>query len=300
MNGVLVVDKPSGPTSHDVVARLRRAMRFQRIGHTGTLDPIATGVLPMVVGRATRLAQFFTAMPKQYLATLLLGRMTDTYDVTGSVEGATPPPRLSRADVEPAIAVFRGTYSQAAPPFSARKIAGTPGYVLARRKQRVEPRSRSVTVERLDLVNIEEERVVLRVRCSAGFYVRSLAHELGQHLGCGACLEALRREESGGYGLQDATALDVLEREGLDGTSRIVSIDRLLTSLPGLVLSMRGSGRAAHGNALSPDDLETPAGALGFGASASGPVRLLDPGGGLVGLAEVDAAGTLHPRIVLV
>ena len=300
MNGVLVVDKPRGPTSHDVVARLRRAMQLQRIGHTGTLDPIATGVLPMVVGRATRLAQFFSAMPKQYLATVLLGRVTDTYDVTGSVEGTTHPPRLSCADVEPAIAVFRGTYVQAAPPFSARKIAGTPGYALARRKQRVEPRSRSVTVERLDLVNVEGERVVLRIRCSTGFYVRMLAHELGQHLGCGACLETLRREESGGFGLQEATALDVLEREGLDGISRIVSIDRLLTRLPGLVLSRRGSDRAAHGNALSLSDLETPSGALQFSDSTSGPVRLLDPGGGLVGLAELDAAGVLHPRIVLV
>ena len=302
MNGVLVVDKPAGPTSHDVVARLRRALRLRRIGHTGTLDPIATGVLPLVVGRATRLARFFSAMPKQYLATVLLGHVTDTYDIAGAPEPPASMALPARSDVEVALAAFRGAYAQAAPPFSARKVAGTRAYVLARQKRPVRPGSRQVTVESLNVVDVQDDRLILRLRCSTGFYVRVLAHELGQRLGCGACLEALRREESGGYRIENATPLETVEQEGPQGIVHIVSLDRLLTTLPGLILNERGSRRAAHGNVLSPGDLDTPSAALESAAVdvASGLVRLLDRDGGLLGLGEVGPAGILRPRVVLV
>ncbi|MCA1561053.1 MAG: tRNA pseudouridine(55) synthase TruB [Acidobacteria bacterium] len=226
MNGVLVIDKPAGPTSHDVVARVRRATAIRRVGHTGTLDPLATGVLPLVLGRATRLARLLSEADKAYDAVVRLGTATDSYDAQGQAiatsRDAVPidPASIARGTIEAALDTFRGTYLQAPPPFSAKKIGGVRAYALARRREPVQPAAVTVSVHRLDLLGVEGTRVELRVVCSAGFYVRSLAHGLGAVLGCGAHLEALRRTRSGEFGLDAAVPLDAIEQAGLAALDR--------------------------------------------------------------------------------
>jgi len=206
VDGLLVIDKPAGPTSHDVVARLRRVLRERRIGHTGTLDPGATGVLPLVLGRATRLARFLSARDKQYEAVIRLGTATDTYDASGATvgprhQGAWP----SRSEIEAVLDTFRGTSLQQPPAFSAKKIKGKRSHKLARGRSGVGvgsewgrspsqflPAPVAVTAHVIDLISVEDDLVTLRIDCSAGFYVRSLAHDLGDRLSVGAHLTALR------------------------------------------------------------------------------------------------------------
>lgn len=311
MDGVLVVDKPPGPTSHDVVARVRRALAFRKIGHTGTLDPMATGVLPLVIGRATRLARFMTQADKGYDAVLRLGITTDTYDATGA---RTTLPELAQADsataaravttdaIERALDGFRGTYPQRPPPFSAKKREGERAYRRARRGEAVVMPPVQVTVRRLELDEHEGDRVRLLVDCTAGFYVRSLAHDLGRALGCGAHLEALRRVRSGSFTLDDAVALgDVEERPEL-AQARIVPLRALLPGLPGFTLSRRGTERVSHGQDVGPRDLaghEQPNTAGGDPDSGE-MVRLLAEDGALVAIAVRRApAGVLHPVVVL-
>ena len=306
MNGVLVVDKPAGPTSHAVVARVRRAIGIARVGHTGTLDPLATGVLPLVVGRATRLAQFLTAGEKEYEAAIRLGAATRTYDAddrmqTDPASGArvlTEPPgapeNVDAALVEAALANFTGTYLQAPPPFSAKKIGGVPAYKLARRNQPVDVRPVSVTVHSLTLERYENGLARVRVACSAGFYVRSLAHGIGETLGCGAHLEALRRTRAGDFRLDQAIPLDEVERLGPAAAARMVQMDALLPLLPPVVVNEAGARRAAHGNALAPADLAESPEAVGSC------VRVLDAEGTLLGIAEPTGSGLLHPVVVLV
>ena len=227
MHGVLIIDKPAGPTSHDVVARVRRAIGISRIGHTGTLDPLATGVLALVVGRATRLAQFLSSDEKEYLAGVRLGSATATYDaedrmVRGEHGELTlqpprhPAPDFSEDALRAALAPFVGPYAQLPPPFSAKKIAGTPAYMLARLQKQVELKPANVSVRTLDLVSLSDGLATLRIVSSSGFYVRSLAHDLGQRLGCGAHLESLRRTRAGEFRVDQATPLDVVRGEGIE------------------------------------------------------------------------------------
>ena len=301
--GVLVVDKPAGPTSHDVVARVRRALRERRIGHTGTLDPLATGVLPLVIGSATRLAVFLSGDDKEYVASERLGSATDTYDVTGAPiarEAARPVEGITTDDISEALDSFRGTYDQTPPAFSAKKVGGVASYKLARRNQEVAIAPVPVTVKALVLEGVDEGRVTLRVTCSAGFYVRALAHELGERLGCGAHLEGLRRTRAGIFTEADATPLEVIEAEGVGAASRLIQGERLLPHLPAVVLNERGLRRASHGNTISPSDLE--GGLSPFPVPRKGdspPFRLFDGRGGLLAIAELRADGLLHPAIVL-
>ena len=192
MDGVLVIDKPSGPTSHDVVAHVRRSLGVKRVGHIGTLDPIATGVLPLVVGRATRLASLLSAGRKVYDGSILLGVSTDTYDATGTVTadardrlGAGLVKAPDRQALEHAVQAFLGTRPQRPPPFSAKKIRGVRAYKLARRNQPVAPDPVDVTVHAIDVLEVDGTRARCRVTCDTGFYMRAFAHELGQALGCG-------------------------------------------------------------------------------------------------------------------
>ncbi|MGH9372290.1 MAG: tRNA pseudouridine(55) synthase TruB, partial [Vicinamibacterales bacterium] len=188
MNGVLVVDKPAGPTSHDVVARTRRAIGVSRIGHTGTLDPLATGVLPLVVGRATRLARFLTIDEKEYVAGVRLGSATATYDAEDRVirdpDGGpillkpVPGASVGEEQFREVLPEFSGTYWQVPPPFSAKKIGGTPAYLYARLRKEVEVRPVKVTVRELDVLEYANGLAKVRVVCSSGFYVRSLAHDI--------------------------------------------------------------------------------------------------------------------------
>ena len=310
MDGVLVIDKPRGLTSHDVVTRLRRALGIRRIGHIGTLDPMATGVLPVVVGRATRLASLLSVGTKTYDAVILLGVVTDTYDVTGTPtsppDGTRRTPDMTRDQVAQALGRFRSTFSQQPPPFSAKKVKGVPAYRLARQHRPVELTPVTVTVHELELVGLEQDRVRCRVVCDPGFYMRSLAHDLGTALGCGACLETLRRLQSGSFDLNSAVPLDVVENAGKDCGARMVPIGELLPDLPAVVLTDRGAQLAAHGNALSPGDV---AGTLTGGTDWRLPlpdrdgvatVKLFDREHRLLAVAEHAVTPFLHPKIVLV
>jgi tRNA pseudouridine55 synthase len=324
MDGLLVVDKPAGPTSHDVVSRVRRLLRERAIGHTGTLDPMATGVLPLVVGRATRLARFLSASDKTYDATIALGVSTDSADAAGTAiglpyEGALPP----RAVVDGALDAFRGSFLQQPPAYSAKKINGTRSYKLARAAafpssvpapSPLRPSSVPVVVHALDLVEVDQNQVRLRVHCSAGFYVRSLAHDLGAALGTGAHLTALRRTRSGEWTLADAIALDDAEREPARAVAHMVPMARMLGHLPVVVLTSEGVHHARHGRNVGVGEVRNESGfgirGSGFGTDSGADaesrfasvrhVRLMDADGNLVAIAEPVAAGALlHPFVVL-
>lgn len=292
-HGVLVVDKPSGMTSHDVVARARRALGTPRVGHTGTLDPLATGVLPLVVGKATRLAQFLSASTKEYDAVVAFGRATDTYDAAGTVTtetGRQPTPE----EVEAALEGFRGTFAQTPPAYSAKKVDGERAYARARRDEAVVPAAVTVTVEALELTGWDGDRACLRVRASAGFYVRSLAHDLGAVLGTGAHLAGLRRTRAGAFTLAQAVPFDRLrpeERPALAGL--LQPLERLLPDAPAVSLTPRGLERVGHGQDVGPADFAGPP------PAGPGPIQLLGSDGALVALATPAAEGFLHPSIVL-
>jgi tRNA pseudouridine55 synthase len=335
MDGLLIIDKPEGPTSHDVVARVRRLFRISRVGHTGTLDPMATGVLPLVLGHATRLARFLTRDVKRYEAVIRLGQATDTYDRTGEPIGAPAlavAVRVTRAEVETALERFRGTFEQTPPPYSAKKIGGVTAYRLARRGEAVTPAPVTVHVSRLDLRDVARDvvdedttvTVALEVECSAGFYVRSLAHDLGAALGCGGHLAALRRTASGEWTLDQAVPLDACERDPQQAQARILPMSSLLAWMAGVRLTDEGAARVRHGQAVRPVDLlEQAQAALSAQAtltaqaeSTGGPrkdgpkpapesesasfIRLLGPDGALLALAQPGANGFLHPALVLV
>jgi tRNA pseudouridine55 synthase len=313
MDGVLVVDKPLGPTSHDVVARARRALREKRIGHTGTLDPMATGVLPLVIGRATRLAAFLSAGDKVYQAGVRLGSATDTYDAAARLlAGSEPPPdpAVDREQVEAALAGFRGTFEQMPPPYSAKKVGGVPAYKLARKNEPTALSPVSVTVRELTLLGLERGLVRLEVVSTAGFYVRSLAHDLGAVLGCGAHLESLRRTRAGAFGLDRALPLDDLDRHPDAGPSYLIPLRDLLPEMPAVRLSARGTERTTHGNSVTPQDfIVMGSGPILDGGAADGRpglprsgerVRLFSEAGALLGIATVGEDGLLRPSVVLV
>jgi tRNA pseudouridine55 synthase len=299
VDGVLVVDKPRGLTSHDVVAIARRCLRERQIGHTGTLDPLATGVLPLACGRATRLIRFLTASDKDYDAGIRFGLTTDTYDVTGREtgrSGETP----AREAIERALASLRGEYAQMPPPFSAKKIAGERAYARARRQEEVTLEPVPVRVMRADLIELDGARARVALTCSSGFYVRALAHSLGQLTGSGACLESLRRTRSGQFSLDRAIGIDRLQSGERESAAAMLPLERLLPGFPATTLSDEGRRRVSHGQ----DVLMAHVLGQRDGDSAhpsSGWVRLLDAEGHLVGVGTAGAtAGSLHPAVVLI
>jgi tRNA pseudouridine55 synthase len=306
MDGLLVIDKPVGPTSHDVVARARRLLHERRIGHTGTLDPMASGVLPLVIGRATRLARFMATAEKRYEAVVRLGLSTDSRDALGRPEGARfAGPWPDRDRVDRALAPFRGTFLQQPPAFSAKKVDGERSYRLARRSAAAShavdapprlPEPAEVTAYAIEVISCDDGRVSLSLACSSGFYVRALAHDLGQALGTGGHLEALRRTATAGVTLADAIPLERLEQAETPSAA-VIPMDRLVPHLPAVVLTAGGVRKAVHGQALGPLDAIS-----GFPAPGAAPqaCRLLDAAGGLrgVGLAA-DRPGLLHPAVIL-
>ena len=307
MDGVLVIDKPEGPTSHDVVAMVRRALGEKRVGHTGTLDPLATGVLPLVLGRATRLVRFLTASDKDYEATVLFGVTTDTLDVTGeetSRSGASP----SRDALAAALRAFEGEQMQVPPAYSAKKVGGRRAYDFARQDEPVELAAVPVRVSRLELLDFGNNRCRLSLTCSAGFYVRSLVRDVGERCGTGATLEALRRTRSGEFTIDEAVPLEAVRRTRLepsDPGSRIadpalaallIPMERLLPDLPAVTVTAEGLTRVSHGQHVRPADVS---GAMPAGSS--GWIRVLDAGGALVALGTPQrASGALHPEVVLI
>lgn len=294
MNGVVVIDKPAGPTSHDVVARARRALGIRRIGHTGTLDPLATGVLPLVVGSATRLASLLSGGNKEYVAGIRLGLATETYDAFGRASVPPAPAGITAQDVDVALEDFRGSFEQVPPPFSAKKIAGVRAYKLARQRKPVQPPAVRVTVHHLKIERYGDGLVVVRVCATAGFYVRSLAHDLGRKLGCGAHLETLRRVRAGAFTERESVTLTELEREGADKGRWIVPLEQLLPEIPLVVLSDADRDRAVHGAAVPGNE---PRPVVGTDTPLR---RLFDASGRLLGIAEARPGGLLHPVIVLV
>jgi tRNA pseudouridine55 synthase len=297
MDGVLVVDKPTGLTSHDVVAIARRALHERRIGHTGTLDPLATGVLPLACGRATRLVRFFVSSDKDYVATVLFGVSTDSYDITG-VETARSVHVPTRDAVEAALTSLRGEYLQVPPAFSAKKVGGERAYTRARRDERITLAPVPVRVARAELVELAGASARIVITCSAGFYVRRFAHSLGELVGTGACLESLRRTRSGEFTLDQVTTVDELRQSSITLPQRWVPLERLLPRLPSVRLGPEGRRRVAHGQMLG-----SPHVVAGSGVPP-GPdtwIRLIDEEGQLVALGTPDPTGEfLHPAVVLI
>jgi tRNA pseudouridine55 synthase len=330
MDGLLIVDKPVGPTSHDVVARVRVALGEPRVGHTGTLDPAASGVLPLVLGRATRLARFLSAAAKSYDAVIGLGVATDTFDASGRVSGtAHPGPLPDRAAIERALDAFRGTFLQQPPAFSAKKIGGRRSHRIARARQGAPPAQPGaepaaptlpaparVAAYAIEVVGVEAARVHLRIECSAGFYVRSLADDLGRQLGVGGHLVALRRTSSGDFTLDDAVPLETIVRDPAAARAALTPLGRMLPGVSALRLTPEGARRARHGADLGPAHFVAAASEWAPGAGKSGGTargegagapdgagacfRLVGPDGELVGLAEpTGTPGLLHPAVVL-
>lgn len=249
MNGIVIVDKPQGWTSQDVTARLRRVYATRRIGHGGTLDPMATGVLPVFVGRATRGVEFFEHAEKTYETLLLLGRTTDTQDVTGATL-AEKAVHLSPADIEKVLPRFRGDILQVPPMYSALKVNGKKLYELARKGQEVERQPRPITVFELTNLGFDGTRLSLRVRCSKGTYIRTLCQDIGEALGCGGCMEALRRVRAGEYGIEDAVPLEkLLESETPERYLR--SLDTMFAHCPAVTLTPNQEKRCRNGNPFS-------------------------------------------------
>lgn len=231
-NGILIIDKPQDWTSHDVVAKLRGILHEKRIGHAGTLDPMATGVLPIFVGRATRAVEFAAEREKEYIAGLRLGVITDTQDVTGSTL-ETRPVSATREDVEAVLDQFRGDIQQIPPMYSAIKKGGRKLYELARRGQEVEREPRPITIYELELLEqTGPNEYTLRVLCSKGTYVRTLCHDIGQALGCGGTLSSLRRTRSAGFTLNDAVTL----QQAAEGSAPLLPVDAYFSDYPDLII----------------------------------------------------------------
>ena len=296
MTGVLLIDKPSGPTSHDVVARIRRATRERGIGHTGTLDPRASGLLPLVLGKATRLASLLSGSDKTYEATVCLGVNTDTDDADGAPLGEPVATLPDDAAVDLALESFRGEIAQVPPAHSAKRIGGKKAYELARRAEPVALAPVTVTVRTLDRLARDGDRVELRVTASAGFYVRALARDLGARLGCGAHLAALRRTRSGHFDVAGAISLEAAEQLGAGLEDRLIRAEDALPHLPSVRLTAAGLTKVSHGNPIGPEHLE---GGRVPPATAPGPVKVLGPAGGLAALGH-SRGGLVHPFVVLV
>lgn len=296
--GVLVVDKPEGPTSHDVVALARRLLRTRQVGHTGTLDPMATGVLVLCLGRATRLARFLTGQDKTYRGTLRLGLETDTLDRTGRPAGPERPVEASPEQIAAAMEELTGSLWQTPPRFSAKRVDGVRAHRLARAGRPGQPRPVQVVVHTFSCLGVDGAEVEFEVRCSAGTYVRSLAAELGRALGCGAHLTALRRTVSGEFHLQDALSLDQMEELAAAGTvwDRLIPPSGLELGLPAVTARDQALDRLAHGGRLEASDLEDTLPGLG----EAGLIRILSADGSLLAVGEVEAGGArIQPRVVL-
>ena len=299
MDGVLLIDKPSGPTSHDVVARLRSTSGARRIGHTGTLDPRATGLLPLVLGKATRLAQLLGGGEKTYEAVVRLGFSTDTDDADGEQVGETSSTLPDDAAIDVALAAFVGSIEQVPPDHSAKRVGGHRAYDLARSAKPVALQPVSVTVHTLSRTTREGALVGLRVTSASGFYVRALARDLGRALGCGGHLVDLRRTKSGQFDVGEALSLEAAERLGPAIAARVLSPADALPDLVGVRVTPAGLRRVEHGNPLGPEHLESryvpPAVATGGSAR---PVKVMAEDGRLVALAW-SRGGALHPSVVL-
>lgn len=293
LSGVLLIDKPAGPTSFDVVRRVRYLLRIKRVGHTGTLDPAATGLLPICLGDATRIASYITDGTKEYEGLVRFGIRTDTLDAEGNVVETRDASALTRESVEHALSELTGVVKQAAPMYSARKVAGQRLYDLARRGEEVERDAREVTIDELKLLDWSPPDARIFVRCSKGTYIRVIAESLGESLEVGAHLAALRRVASGSFRVDEAITLDRLEKLVKEGGREAVeplllSVEAALEPLPAIHLDARTAISVAFGNALESADLVR----LNAPPQPRGrKVRLVDPDGLVVAVGEGDGEG---------
>ena len=249
MNGIVIIDKPAGWTSQDVTARLRRVFGTRRIGHGGTLDPMATGVLPVFVGRATRGVEFFEHAEKTYETELLLGVATDTEDTTGTVL-LRREVSVTQEQLDGTLERFRGEIMQIPPMYSALKVNGQKLCDLARKGRQVERQPRPVTIHELTLLSREGDTLRLRVRCSKGTYIRTLCADIGEALGCGGCMQALRRTQAGEYTIAEAVPLQQL-LEAAEPETYLRDVDTMFRGYPGVKLTVNQEKRCRNGNAFS-------------------------------------------------
>lgn len=298
MDGLIVVDKPLGWTSHDVVNKMRRIVGTRKVGHLGTLDPGATGVLPLVIGRATRLAQFYTRNDKVYEGVIRFGYSTDSYDAEG--EPTSPETSVSltslverREELEAALDRFRGEFAQTPPPVSAKKIAGKPAYILARKNQPVELNPVNVRVYSLELLRVEGNEAEVRVHCSAGTYLRGIAHEAGQILGCGAHLKTLRRTASGDFKIEAARTLEQLAELAAAGRigEALIPSAQLLPEFPMELVDSITAGQIRNGRDFRVSPFQTQRG--------SRYVKAVTPQGELIAIGEARLPHLYHPVLVL-
>jgi tRNA pseudouridine55 synthase len=291
MNGVLIIDKPSGLTSHDVVARVRRILKQRNVGHLGTLDPLATGVLPLVLGNMTRLAQFYLASEKRYEGVVRFGFATDTYDAEGEALTQPQDPALTLTQVQELATGFRGKIEQLPPPFSAKKIQGQPAYKLARKKKDVPLKPVEVEIKEFEILKVEGPRAHFRAWVASGTYMRAVAHDMGQLAGCGAHLESLRRTAVAEFELCDAHTLEQLEQTVQSGEAEALLIHprKLLPSIPAVTATDEVAAKIRHGRPVNLPEL-----------SRAREVKVFCGQRDLIAISTRVAGTLFHPKIVLI
>ena len=290
LNGVLVVDKPAAWTSHDVVARCRKLLGERSIGHLGTLDPLATGVLPLVLGRMTRLSQFYTGSEKEYEGTIRLGIATDTYDADGEPVGPESEVKVSLEEIISTTEAFVGKLQQVLPPFSAKKIQGVPAYKLARKKIEVELKPVEVEIHEFRVNALHGADVTFWCRVSSGTYVRSLAHTLGEKLGCGAHLASLRRTRVAEFPIEQAHTLEQIGEAAQQGSldALLIHPRLLLPEVPSVTADEEAQGRIRNGRTVNLPEM-----------SRSKFVKVFAGQADLICLASRVAGTLFHPKVVL-
>jgi tRNA pseudouridine55 synthase len=290
MNGVLIIDKPAGLTSHDVVNRVRRLLQQPSVGHLGTLDPLATGVLPLVTGNLTRLAQFYTSSEKTYEGVIRFGFATDTYDSDGEPSGPAQTIHVSLEQIVELGKRFVGLIEQMPPPFSAKKIRGVPAYKLARKHKEVVLKAVQVEIKEFEILRFKDDRASFRARVASGTYMRSVAHDMGQQLGCGAHLESLRRTSLGEFDLSQAHTLEELSAVSQTPQSEEMFIHprRLLPQFPCVTVSDEIAAHIRSGRSVNLPEL-----------SQSRQVKVFAGQRELIAIATRIAGTLFHPRIVL-
>ncbi|MCL2828099.1 MAG: tRNA pseudouridine(55) synthase TruB [Oscillospiraceae bacterium] len=284
MTGILLMDKPRDWTSHDVVAKLRGLLRERRIGHAGTLDPLATGLLTIFVGRATRAVEFAEVQEKTYIARLRLGLVTDTQDITGRILHTCDTP-VSRGELEAVLPRFLGEIQQTPPMYSAIKVDGQRLYKLARKGMEVERKARPVTIRRLDILAEGPDGFDLEITCSKGTYIRTLCHDMGQMLGVGGVMTALQRTHVGAFSLQEAHTLAEIEAEADDRSRFLRPVDTLFASHPALALNAIQEQKLRNGQTIR------------LTTDAPGPVRVYSQTGEFLALGEVTNRSGLELRV---
>ncbi len=290
MNAVLVVDKPAGLTSHDVVNRVRRILGQRSVGHLGTLDPLATGVLPLVVGNLTRLAQFYTSSEKTYEGTIRFGFATDTYDAEGEATGPMYSVDLSLEQLQELAARFRGVIRQMPPPFSAKKIRGVPAYKLARKKKDVKLEPVMVEIKEFTIESFEGDSAAFRTRVGSGTYMRSIAHDMGRELGCGGHLASLRRTEVGEFEIADAHTLEQVNEANDRGRREEIFLHprKLLPQMPSVTAADDVAALVRSGRSVNLPEF-----------SRAKMVKVFYGQNELIAIASRVAGTLFHPKIVL-